>query len=229
MSRSACATPLERAYLRNRKMLGAVRHITASNSNTLIVINTPDGAPTFESATAINDSGLVTLDSGDVWSQAGGRQVIAPGVNSAVGVNNAGQVIGLINNKAFITAPNVGALTLLGTLGGDFSIATGINNSGQVVGLSATADGQTHAFVTGVNGTSLTDLETLHSVMSAGWSNLTVAAINDNGQIAGTGIINGKQRAFFLSPIPEPATYALMLAGFGLLAFVQARRRRLAP
>jgi probable HAF family extracellular repeat protein len=197
--------------------------ITAPNSTALIHIDTDDGIGAFESATAINDDGLVTLDSGFVWTQTGGRQSIAPGVSSAVDVNNLGQVIGLANGTAFITAPGVGELTLLDTLGGSFSLATGLNNLGQVVGHSMTVDGTLNAFVT--LGDALINLETLPDIMDAGWSNLTVAAINDAGQIAGTGLINGKQRAFFLAPVPEPTTYAMLLSGLALLIY--ARRRKL--
>lgn len=196
--------------------------ITAPNSTTLIRIDTEDGIGTFESATAINDSGLVTLDSGFVWTQAGGRQSIAPGVTNAVDVNNLGQVVGLVNGTAFITAPGVGMLTLLDTLGGAYSIATGLNNLGQVVGHSMTVDGTLNAFVT--LGDALINLETLPDIIDSGWSNLTVAAINDAGQIAGTGLINGKQRAFFLTPVPEPTTYAMLVAGLALLLYVRRRK-----
>jgi probable HAF family extracellular repeat protein len=51
---------------------------------------------------------------------------------SAKAINNAGDVVGVLNNRAYIFSG--GNVTLLGTLGGKYSAATGINNNGQVVG-----------------------------------------------------------------------------------------------
>ena len=46
-------------------------------------------------------------------------------------------------------------------------------------------------------------------------------ALNDLGQIAlAANLTNGQQTIFVLTPIPEPSTYALMLAGLGTLAWI---------
>jgi PEP-CTERM motif len=50
--------------------------------------------------------------------------------------------------------------------------------------------------------------------------------INSVGQIVGFGIISGKNHAFLVTPVPEPETYAMMVAGLGLLGFMLRRRRR---
>ena len=50
--------------------------------------------------------------------------------------------------------------------------------------------------------------------------------LNDLGQIAiGATLTNGQQTLFVLTPIPEPSTYALMLAGLGTLAWIARRQR----
>jgi probable HAF family extracellular repeat protein len=58
----------------------------------------------------------------------------------------------------------------------------------------------------------------------------TAMGINDLGQIVGYGLINGKERAFLLSPlatVPESETYALIVLGFGLIS-IAIRRRAIA-
>jgi probable HAF family extracellular repeat protein len=75
------------------------------------------------------------------------------------------------------------------------------------------------------------DLSLLEPVVAAGWTNLEASAINDNGQIAGKGILHGTTQAFLLSPFPipvvtEPETYAMLLAGLGLLGSAARWRRR---
>jgi probable HAF family extracellular repeat protein len=113
----------------------------------------------------------------------------------------------------------------LGTLGGRSSAANDINSAGEVAGYSLLADGRKSAFVYR-NGTML-DLNTL---IGGGWWLEEAAAINDAGQIAGTGIYEGERRAFRLDPVrfdegdvdvvpaPEPSTWAMLLLGLGLTA-----------
>ena len=38
-------------------------------------------------------------------------------------------------------------------------------------------------------------------------------------------LTNGSTRAFLLTPVPEPETYALMMGGLGVLGLVARRRR----
>ena len=140
------------------------------------------------------------------------------GYSYAYGINDAGQVVGCSDTAAgaqhaFITGPNGVGMTDLGTLGGGYSYASGINDAGQVVGWSDTAAGVQHAFITGPNGVGMTDLNSLVSL--PGGDVLTEATgINNHGQVAAIG-----------SPIPEPETYAMLLAGLGLLGFIARRRK----
>lgn len=74
--------------------------------------------------------------------------------------------------------------------------ARGINNQEQVVG---TSNG--HAFLwTAENG--MQDLNELLDESRAGWELVSALAINNLGQIVGSGIHNGNSRAFLLTPLP---------------------------
>jgi probable HAF family extracellular repeat protein len=136
----------------------------------------------------------------------------------AESINDAGQVVGWSDTKsgadhAFITGPNGVGMTDLGTLGGEYSVASGINDAGQAVGGSGTAAGNYHAFITGPDGVGMTDLNSLVD-LPAGVVLEQAIAINNMGQVI---VITG---------MPEPESYALMLAGLILLGFV-ARRKSL--
>jgi hypothetical protein len=59
----------------------------------------------------------------------------------------------------------------------------------------------------------------------SGWLLGAAYAINDRGQIVGVGTHNGQDRAFLLTPVPEPGTWAMLvaLAIFGSLAAISRR------
>jgi len=141
----------------------------------------------------------------------------------AWGMNASGQVVGNsyladnITQHAFRTAPNspinpatddLGTLGGLGFCVGQFgSQAQGINDSGQVVGTSSCFDANSnfhsHAFL--FDGGVMHDLNNLIPAGS-GWELQGASAINNAGQIAGTGTNpNGAYHAFLLTPIPYKA------------------------
>jgi probable HAF family extracellular repeat protein len=140
--------------------------------------------------------------------------------SSAYDINDIGQVVGISNRsycdevmgvcdyRAFITGPNgVGMIDLGG------GAASGINDAGQVVGVFYTAAGERHAFITGPNGEGITDLNSLVE-WPAGIVLREAVDINNAGQVLVTALI------------PEPQSYALMIAGLILLGLV-ARRKSL--
>jgi len=87
----------------------------------------------------------------------------------------------VLEQHAFISAPNGGALRDLGSLGGTVSLGRSINARGQVAGYSlGTQNNHNHAFVSGANGGSLTDLGTL------GGDNSFAYGLNDSGEVVGS-------------------------------------------
>ena len=163
-------------------------------------------------------------------------------------INNKGQVVGFSNAKgwlnynAFVTDENGENMINLGTFGGYSSVARAINDSGEVVGFSFTGNGSNehvHSFLYSHGG--ITDLSMLDVVLSAGWTDIDVMDINNHGQMVGSGRLGGVQQGFLLSytpdtkfdpkpifipsPVPEPSTYAMLLAGLGIIGFMRAKRK----
>lgn len=165
------------------------------------------------SAAAINDAGQVAgssatadgethafLYSNGLMSDLGTLE--SHTTSYATAINNAGEVAGASYtpggpSSAFLYSG--ASMQALGTLGGPGSGATGLNDAGHVVGWSDTAhDAEPHAFL--YRDGRMLDLNTLPEVAAAGWRLVYAAAINNAGQIAGRGIVNGQARAFLLSP-----------------------------
>ena len=90
----------------------------------------------------------------------------------------------------------------LGTLGGLRSGAYDINDFDQIVGYSETATGN-HAFVWD-QATGIQDLNSL--ITASGWVLTSAAAVNNAGDIVGTGLLNGQPHGFLLTTgaVPPP-------------------------
>lgn len=104
-----------------------------------------------------------------------------------------------------------------------------LNELGHVVGLFGTGGGVNAFFYSDDDGrfTDLTQwlMASFDDVASVGSDGASIL-LNDLGQIALPATLdNGQWTIFVLTPIPEPATYALMLTGAGVLAAIARRRR----
>ncbi|HEY5913336.1 MAG TPA: hypothetical protein VJA21_22315 [Verrucomicrobiae bacterium] len=131
---------------------------------------------------------------------------LSGGYSGARGINDSGLIAGeseivvqgITNLHAVIWRD--GRLADLGTFGGSSSSAAAVNNSGLVVGYAYDTNEVSWAFLS--TGTNLINLANLIPPNS-GWTNLTMAeAINDLGQIAGSGLLaNGGYHAFLLTPV----------------------------
>jgi probable HAF family extracellular repeat protein len=90
------------------------------------------------------------------------------------------------------------------------SAAAGINNSGQVVGYASAGTPLYHAFLY-TNGVRV-DLNTLIPP-NTGWTLVFANTINEAGQIAGQGQINGQFHAFRLDPVITPMDSIIHMIG----------------
>jgi probable HAF family extracellular repeat protein len=130
----------------------------------------------------------------------GGNQSIALAINDSRQIAGCSTLPGETVRQAF--RYQQGTMLALPTLGGNDACALGINRSGWVVGYSTLgSDPTARAFVH--DGTQLVDLNNrLDPKTGRQWVMLEARAINDKGQIVGTGLHKGVTRAFLLTPMP---------------------------
>jgi probable HAF family extracellular repeat protein len=164
-----------------------------------------------------NETHIVRWTNGQ-FADLGAVECIVRGANAAGQILcNAGGPAGL---QSFVYS---GGMSTVLPLPDGFSGAAGqgINAAGEIVG-SAFGNGS-HA-VFWKDGT-VTDLNTLIDP-SSGWLLTTGGAINDAGQIAAWGTLNGgNPHALLLTPVPEPGSVALLCAGLSALLVAIASRR----
>ena len=98
-----------------------------------------------------------------------------------------------------------------------YSYGFDVNRFGSVVGVMSSG-----AFLWQAG-----DVVNLSAAMAgSGWRIHDARGINDSGQIVGSGWNpEGQFRAYVLTPVPEPQTYAMFLAGLGLIGAVARRKK----
>lgn len=150
-----------------------------------------------------------------------------PGDQASVArdVNESGAVVGYSESldaqghahmRSFLYVG--GKMTPLGSLAAD-NTAVAVNNAGAVLGYSSTwgPHGTTYFPYLYQDGVQY-DLASL-VVNPAGWRVAGAADINDSGMIVGQACNAGGCHAALLTPVPEPAAYAMLLAGLGWLGW----------
>jgi probable HAF family extracellular repeat protein len=172
------------------------------------------------------EGNVVALDPGNIYG------------SRANAINEAGEIVGyrgLFNDEVTQYAAywKDGNFIDLGVLTeADYSSeAFDINNQGIIVGashMSGEHGDNPRAVIW--DGGQIYDLNSFlaDSVLEAGWQLLGATAINDKGQIVGYVYNRGIDHSgsvFLLTPVPEPETYAMMLAGLGVIG-IAARRRK---
>lgn len=151
------------------------------------------------------------------WNNDAAHSIVDLGVfgsdgsSLALGMNDVGQVVGsshppfgsravVWNNDATHTPSALPALP-----GDNYGSANGINTLGHVIGLSyygtpGTWDATPARTVVWRDGGVYVLQAVIEPVSGAGWTVTSASAINNRGQIVGTGLVNGKVRAFLLTP-----------------------------
>ncbi len=208
-------------------------------------LSTGFGAIANSTGSAINESGAIAGNArlannsqrGVLWNPDGSLTILALGQDQfrsrARAINDAGSVAGqvfLFDGRilgAVWSGANQFLLNPTG-VGYDQSTTRGINSFGTVVGFANDSSGNLDTSgqiwnLTG-NGYVATALDSLVINLN-GWQTQAAQSINDRGQIVGVGLDpNGIVRAYLLTPVPEPASWAMMIAGFGIVGGAMRRR-----
>jgi uncharacterized membrane protein len=218
-----------------------------SGGSSLITATTANGSY-MTAAFGINDAGLVVGSGVDPTNAAVNVGLVydsATGVMSSVGalaggngalnfgVSNSGYVVGasMLNQgsgSSFIWSSTGGMQPIALPPNTSQGSARAVNDDGWVVGIASGAFAVPYLHADGTT-YSLQDLLPADS----GWNldgntSSSARGIADDGTIVGTGVFNGLTHAYqmtLVSSVPEPGTWALMLAGL-VCSLGVARRRR---
>lgn len=197
------------------------------NGTTATALRAPD-AP-YGGTYGINDAGQVVgnvYNIGDKYLRAAVWNGLVPtlldslgGTSIAFAINNSTQIVGAsytVENIQRAVIWNGTSVTALDSPSVGNSYATSINSAGQIVGRSAIAAG-VGGRATLWNGGNAIDLNAFLDANFTldGWVLEEAKDINDSGQITGYAINSntGEERAFLLSPVPEPKSMLMLLLG----------------
>jgi len=198
---------------------------TSLNWN-MVALYTPETGSS--KAADINNAGVVVgqiTDNGTtvatVWNGANATYLANPsgGSSFASSINDAGQVVG--TSGGYATLWDNGLATTLG-----IGQALSISGSGLIAGYSFTQDNNKFAALWN-NGQTI-DLNSYLSDAdrSAGWLLQEATGVNSDGYVVGKAInMNTGAVAGFVTPVPEPETYALMMGGLGLVGAAVRRKK----
>lgn len=172
------------------------------------------------------------------------------GFSSALAINDPGQIVGYMKKP---TSPWYSTATLwdhgeiidLGLPGELQSWANDINNLGQIVGYTSYSFNGGKAYAAVWNEGVYTDLNSFisESAAASGWRIADAYSINDDGSIsivlyndataqAHDGLLTPCDTCLpidysqFTNPVPESETYAMLMAGLGVLVAVARRRKQ---
>lgn len=122
----------------------------------------------------------------------------------AWGINDLGAVVGEYypgsGTRPFLWSSGVGAQDLPLPVGATSGYAWSINDAGTIIG---SANGQPVVWRKNSSGIYEAVLLAAQISNATGWSGLSLYAINNAGQIAGDGVLNGNLRGFILTPGPS--------------------------
>ena len=164
------------------------------------------------------DDGVVILS--DLFGPNGGH-------STPVDINNHGHIVGHASGDPQGQRPVLwvdGVIQDIGTLEGSDGWANAINDKDQIVGYAYLAPSSYYQATLWEEG----EVFNLNDLIpeDSGWLLRVANDINESGMIVGWGDVGDEERAFLLTPIPEPATISLAAIAFLSFAGRLHRRRR---
>ncbi|MBS0362520.1 MAG: PEP-CTERM sorting domain-containing protein [Proteobacteria bacterium] len=218
---------------------GRTEFVRAPDGTLTQLVNPNTSAPLAGIAQGINSSGAIVGDyltgpgtqiDGFILNGSTFTDLSVAGDNvRARGITDSGEVAGWVSNaggsQGFIL---LGGVYSFFSAPGSFqsTFFEDINANGLVAGEYNDAGGVSHGFVFDSNTDTFTDIDV------PGATNVNAFGINDAGQVVlNTFNADGVVTNYLYDPnggVPEPATWALMIAGFGLAGAALRRRRTLA-
>lgn len=213
---------------------GAKRAFLYDPSSGMSDLGSLNGVGTF--ARGINSSSLVvghtteTAPIGFIWNGSMAALPNLTGGNSstAYAINDPGTAVGWATDAqgerhaVVWQAGGVLPQRIDGTLANWFgSEALGVNTQGQIVGFGTVDFAEEALYYDPTTGAQ--SLSDLFGQSASNWSFKRAQGINDSGQIVGYGYIDGEVHGFIASPVPEPASGLVFLAGAALFRLRKKR------